>query len=269
MIPKKIHYCWFGKNPIPQEYKNYIESWKKYCPDYQIIEWNEDNYDISKNKYMKDAYSEKKWGFVPDFARLDIIYNEGGFYLDTDVELLRSLDELRENVAYMGIEGDQITVSPGLGFGAEPQNGVIKDLRDLYNDLSFYNEDGTLNTRPSPYYATEFFIKKGFEKENKNQIINGFKIYSSEYFAPKDYYSGDVSITEKSISIHQYSMSWVDPKVVQFHKFRQEVQRHTGKKFAYFCERIYSAPYRIYKKFKEKGFYGTIKFVFHKFKKQR
>ena len=94
MIPKKIHYCWFGGNPMPEKDKKCIESWKRYCPDYEIIRWDESNYDVSKNRYMKEAYEEKKWGFVPDYARLDIIYNEGGIYLDTDVELVKNLDDL-------------------------------------------------------------------------------------------------------------------------------------------------------------------------------
>ena len=100
MIPKKIHYCWFGGKEMPNKDKKCIESWRKYCPDYEIIEWNESNYSLDKCKYMKDAYKEKKWGFVPDFARFDIIYNEGGIYMDTDVELISSLDDLLSNSGY-------------------------------------------------------------------------------------------------------------------------------------------------------------------------
>ena len=127
MIPKKIHYCWFGNNPLPEKDRKCIESWKKYCPNYEIIRHDENNYDISKNKYMKQAYESKKWGFVPDYARLDIIYNEGGIYLDTDVELTKNLDELLKYDAYMGFE-DDIHVSPGLGFGAIKHHEGIKKL---------------------------------------------------------------------------------------------------------------------------------------------
>ena len=104
MIPKVIHYCWFGKNELPEDAKRCIASWKKFCPDYEIIEWNETNYDVRKNKYMSDAYDEKKWAFVSDYARIDIIYNYGGIYLDTDVELLRPLDELLKDKMFCGWE---------------------------------------------------------------------------------------------------------------------------------------------------------------------
>ena len=103
MIPKKIHYCWFGGNPLPELAIRCIESWKKYCPDYEIIRWDESNYDVTKNKYMYQAYENKRWGFVPDYARLDIIYNYGGIYLDTDVELLNSLDDLLDQKCFLGI----------------------------------------------------------------------------------------------------------------------------------------------------------------------
>ncbi|MDR0300034.1 MAG: glycosyl transferase [Streptococcaceae bacterium] len=214
MIPKKIHYCWFGENPIPAKDKKIIETWRKFCPDYEIIEWNESNYDIHKNKYMEHAYKEKKWGFVPDYARLDIIYNEGGFYLDTDVELLKSLDELRENEAYMGFEGAEKVeaVTGGLGFGAVKGNETIKALRDCYENLSFYKSDGSLNLTPSPKYQTDFFLERGLKINNKFQMIVGVKIYPTEYFDPKDYYSGKMYITEKTISIHQYAMSWKSKK---------------------------------------------------------
>ena len=189
MIPKIIHYCWFGGNPLPEKDQKCIDSWKKFCPDYKIIEWNESNYDLNRNKYMSDAYKEKKWGFVPDYARFDIIYNEGGFYLDTDVELVKSLDELRSNEAYMGFEGE-IWINGGIGFGAEKKNQVIKSLRDMYDDKSFYKEDGEMNLTPSPYYITEFLVNKGLKRDDSMQMIDNMKVYPSEYFAAKNYDTG-------------------------------------------------------------------------------
>ena len=141
MIPKKIHYCWFSGNKMPKEFEAYIASWKKNCPDYEIIRWDETNYDVSRNTYMKDAYKEKRWGFVPDYARFDIIYQEGGIYLDTDVELLKSLDPLLDNPCFLGFE-DKNHINPGLGFGAERGNPVIKALCDMYKQIDFYNKDG-------------------------------------------------------------------------------------------------------------------------------
>ena len=127
MIPKIIHYCWFGGNEIPENDKKCIESWKKYCPDYKIIRWDESNYDYKKNSYMREAYEAKKWGFVPDYARLDIIYNYGGIYLDTDVELLKSLDEILDCEGFFGFESENL-VNLGLGFGAVKGNEIIRDM---------------------------------------------------------------------------------------------------------------------------------------------
>ena len=127
MIPKIIHYCWFGNGPIPEKDKKCINSWKKYCSDYKIIQWNEKNYDITKNKYMNQAYQQKKWGFVPDYARLDIIYTYGGIYLDTDVEIIKSFDSLLSNRGFAGFERPDY-VNLGLGFGAEAENIIIKKM---------------------------------------------------------------------------------------------------------------------------------------------
>ena len=206
MIPKKIHYCWFGGKEMPNKDKKCIESWRKYCPDYEIIEWNESNYSLDKCKYMKDAYKEKKWGFVPDFARFDIIYNEGGIYMDTDVELISSLDDLLSNSGYLGFEGGK-WVNGGMGFGAEAGNKVIKELRDMYHNFSFYNEDGTLNMIPSPYYITEMLEKKGLKRDDSLQIIEDVKIYPTEYFSPKNYDTGKITITSKTLSVHHYNAS--------------------------------------------------------------
>lgn len=225
MIPKKIHYCWFGGNPLPKKDRKCIESWKKYCPDYEIIEWNESNYDLNKNRYMADAYKERKWGFVPDYARFDIIYNHGGFYLDTDVELIKSLDILRENHAYMGFEGE-IWVNGGIGFGAEEGHSVIKGLRDIYDSLSFYQNDGTLNLKPSPYYITDYLESIGLVRDNSEQIINGLHIYPTDYFAAKDYDTGKIYKTSNTISIHQYNASWKTPK----QKFVYRLKSTIGKK---------------------------------------
>ena len=118
MIPKIIHYCWFGGNDKSELVERCISSWKKYCPDYKIIEWNENNYNVNKNKYTKYAYERQKWAFVSDYARIDIINTYGGFYLDTDVELMKSLDDLINNEIYFGIEKNTNKISTGLGFGS-------------------------------------------------------------------------------------------------------------------------------------------------------
>lgn len=229
MIPKIIHYCWFGGNPIPEKDQKCINSWKKYCPDYEIVEWNEKNYNLNKNKYMMQAYKEQKWGFVPDYARFDIIYTQGGFYLDTDVELVKSLDELRNNNGYMGFEG-KIWVNGGIGFGAEAGNKTIKGLRDMYDELSFYQKDGTLNLKPSPYYITEFLESKGLQRNDKEQIVEELKIYPSDFFAAKDYETGKLHLTENTVSIHQYNASWMSPRKKRARKIKRLLGENTFNK---------------------------------------
>jgi len=207
MIPKIIHYCWFGKGVMPERDRQCIDSWKKKCPDYEIILWNEDNYDLSKNDYMKQAYQCQKWGFVPDYARLDIIYNYGGIYLDTDVEIIKSFDELLNNKGFAGFEEDRF-VALGLGFGAEKGNLLIKELMDQYNGRVFIREDGSLDTTSSPLLSTIVFQKQGFVMNGKEQNVNGFVLYPTDVFCPMNYKTGKLTITENTRSIHWYNASW-------------------------------------------------------------
>ena len=146
-IPKKIHYCWFGGNPKPELALKCIKSWKKYCPDYEIIEWNESNFDVNANQYCRDAYKEKKWAFVTDYARLVILYEHGGVYFDTDVQVIRSIDALLEHPAFMGIEraSDSCKVASGLALGSEKGNPLIKEIMDDYDTASFYRSDGSID----------------------------------------------------------------------------------------------------------------------------
>ncbi len=205
-IPKKIHYCWFGNTDIPDYLKKYIESWYKYCPNYEIIRWDEKNYDISKNRYMKEAYECKKWAFVPDYARLDIIYNEGGIYLDTDVELLSSLDKLLKDDIFFGFSGN-FQIGIGVGFGAIEKHPFIKELRDYYNDLTFYLEDGKPNLKTCYEYQHPVFEKYGFQLENSFQKKNGIVLYPSEVLSP-DMGLISSSYTENTISVHHFDYSW-------------------------------------------------------------
>lgn len=212
-IPKVIHYCWFGRNKKPLIVEKCIASWKKYCPDYEILEWNEDNYDITKNTYMNQAYQNQKWAFVSDYARLDIVYNNGGIYLDSDVELIKNLDRFRKNKAFIGFHTPN-QVNTGCVLGAVPKFELIKELRDRYNTRSFINEDGTLNLRTCNDYESEFFVEMGLKPNNTMQVMQGMKIYPTEYFAPKAPGSGICKTTGKTVSIHHYNASWYpDEKV--------------------------------------------------------
>lgn len=209
IIPKVIHYCWFGRNLIPDKYKKWMESWHKYCPDYEIKEWNEDNYDITGNAYMYEAYQSQKWGFVPDYARLDIIYQHGGIYLDTDVELVQNLDDMLYQKGFAGFEREN-SVALGLGFGAVKGLPIIGQMRDAYNALHFLNQDGTINLKASPSYQTELLLERGLKLNGEYQIVDDLVIYPEKMFSGKCPYTRRVRLTPYTKSIHQYEASWTD-----------------------------------------------------------
>ncbi|MCX4374778.1 MAG: glycosyltransferase [Lachnospiraceae bacterium] len=209
VIPKIIHYCWFGHNTIPDKYKQWMESWHKYCPDYEIREWNEDNYDITKNAYMYEAYQNRKWGFVPDYARLDIIYEYGGIYLDTDVELVQNLDDLLYQEGFAGFERET-AVAFGLGFGAVKGLPMIKEMRDAYDTLRFANPDGSVNLTASPEYQTNFLLTKGLQLNGEYQRIGDLTIYPEKMFSGKCPYTRRIRLKPYTKSIHHYDASWTD-----------------------------------------------------------
>ena len=209
-IPKSIHYCWFGKGKMPERFCKNIETWKKQCPDYEIIRWDEENYDISKNQYIRQAYEAGKWSFVSDYARVDIINENGGIYLDTDVEVLKSYDPLLQFDMFCGFETDRF-VNFGIGFGAEKGNRVLEEILELYRDLEFFRGDGTWNLVTSPLYQTEILNRHGLVGNGQTQIKEHIIILSPEYLSPVNPY-GYGAPTEKSFSVHQYAATWLDEK---------------------------------------------------------
>jgi hypothetical protein len=211
IIPKKIHYCWFGKNELPFRLQKCIDSWSEKCPDYEIIRWDESNYDITKNRYMREAYENKKWGFVPDYARLDIIYNEGGIYLDTDVELLKNLDIFLADEMFCGFDRE-LSIAMGLGFGAVKNYPFMKNLRDEYDNVSFCNEDGSFNKNCCIHYQNPIFKSYGFSLRNNYQKIKGIVVYPSEVFCPKGSYGALNNFTENTVAIHHGTLSWETEK---------------------------------------------------------
>ena len=227
MIPKIIHYFWVGGNPKPESVLYCIDSWRKKCPDYQIIEWNETNYDFTKNEYMRQAYEAKKWGFVPDYGRLDVVYQHGGIYLDTDVEAIKSFDSLLSDSAFMGfdktIEKDHF-VACGLGFGAVAGSPILKEMMDIYDGVSFIKEDGTLNVLPSPHYSTECLKKHGLVNEDKDQRLDDVMVYASDVLCPKSYNTGKLTISERTVSIHHFDATWLDEKERKKHS--RDVKMH-------------------------------------------
>lgn len=207
-IPKIIHYCWFGGKQLPNYAIKCINSWKKYCPDYEIIEWNESNYDVNKIPFIKEAYENKKWAFVSDYARLDVVYNFGGIYLDTDVELIKNLDFALNDEGFSCYETSK-TVAFGLGFGSVKFNPIIKQIMSYYENSCFILSDGKFNLIPSPSIQSDYLKKIGFRLNGCEELCNGFRIYEKIYFNPYDLNTGKIKLTEKTVSIHHYKASWV------------------------------------------------------------
>ena len=225
MIPKVIHYCWFGRGEKPTLAQKCIASWRKYCPDYQIIEWNEDNYDISTAPlFVQQAVEAKKWAFATDFIRLHIVYMYGGIYLDTDVELIKSLDSFLKNSAYFGM--DSGGVNTGLGFGASKQDTFLLELMKVYEIEGFIKPDGSMDIRPCTRRELSIYEGHGFRKENGEQILDErIHIYPDEYFAPCNFNTGYIKKTKRTASIHWYSLSWLTENEKDQHKQSMKANR--------------------------------------------
>lgn len=221
MIPKVIHYCWFGHNPLPKDARRCIDSWRKHFPDYEIKEWNEDNFDISANKYIEEAYRQKKYAFVSDYARFKVLHDHGGVYFDTDVEVIRPMEELIAAGPFMGFEkslatnghghGGELGVNPGLGMAAEAEMSWMKEILDHYDKITFNISEGTI-----VYHTTRLLGKYGLNDENTVQHVAGFTIYPDDYLCPMDSTTGVVTKTINTVSIHHYSCSWMDHNTLGF-----------------------------------------------------
>lgn len=206
MIPKIIHYFWFGNNPLPEKAKKCVESWAKMCPDFEIKLWNERNYDFHKNKFMENAAKAGKWSFVTDYARLDVIYEYGGIYFDTDVELIKSISDLIEFKAFFAFETNSL-IATGLGYGAESGLDVLKNMMNIYNDMPELTEKEYGNYY-CPKIQTPVLSDIGFKLDGSKQIIDEIVILPKEYMCPLDYDTGKLNITENTYSIHWYDSSW-------------------------------------------------------------
>lgn len=222
MIPKIIHYCWFGGNPLPDDAQKCIASWKRYLPDYDIKEWNESNFDVNCCPYVKEAYEAKKYAFVSDYARFKVLYNEGGLYFDTDVEIIEDMTHIINAGNFMGFEkslatrdsncGAKLGVNPGIGFGIEAKLPFIREMLNFYEaKIHFVIEEGTVVD-----YTTDMFRKYGFQEEHKLQKIADITIYPADYFCPMDSTTGIIAKTENTVSIHHYSCSWLDQNSLSF-----------------------------------------------------
>lgn len=208
MIPKIIHYCWFGNKKLPNNVKRNIDSWKRFCPDFEIKEWNETNFDIKSNKFIAQAYNNKAWAFVSDYARLDIIYKYGGIYLDTDVEIIRNIDDLLKNHAFIGLQRKNLLCASGLGIGAEAGNPVIKKMRDMYLNLSF-NPD-KLMAISAPQLNDSVIRKLGYVNNTAAPVkLQAITVYPPTFFDPLSPGYEDDLMSKSTYTIHHYNASWL------------------------------------------------------------
>ncbi|MDY2682243.1 MAG: glycosyltransferase [Faecalibacterium prausnitzii] len=219
MIPKIIHYCWFGKKDLPPEAKRCIASWKKMCPDYDIIRWDENNFDVNQNPFIKAAYEAKKWAFVSDYARLKVVYDNGGIYLDTDVELRKNLDSLREHGCYIGIQQNEFLCNTGLGFGATKSNPVVLKMLESYDDLTF-SESHTLELS-CPLLNNAVIRSYGLVSNTEITDLPEVTVYPPQYFDP---YGGENLLCNETYSVHHYAASWTSEK----NQFKRKIARWIG-----------------------------------------
>lgn len=229
MIPKIIHYCWFGRNPLPSSAKRCIASWKKYLPDYEIKEWNEDNFDVNRIPYTRDAYAAKKYAFVSDYARFWVLYHYGGVYFDTDVEVIRPMDEFIAKGPFMGWEKPGSTgvysIAPGLGLAANKEQPLYQEILHGFEHLNFYDENGERNNYSMIPLVTDLLTQKGLKKDGSMQVIDNVILYPSEYLCPMEYFTGKVTITDNTYAIHWYSMTWLPKTAIWKFKLMRLVRR--------------------------------------------
>lgn len=209
VIPKVLHYMWLGGKPMPEKLERCVESWKVFCPDYEIVRWDETNYDVHKNAFMAEAYDNEKYGFVPDFARLDILYQYGGIYMDTDVEVVRGLDGLLYQKAFCGVEKWQV-INFGGCCGAIKGHAGLEPFLEGWSRRRILREDGTLDNLSSGLIDTKIALNAGYQINGENQNILGINIYTYDYFHPYDYMSGMMHKTDNTYSIHHFNGGWLD-----------------------------------------------------------
>lgn len=242
MIPKIIHYCWFGGNPLPKDALKCIESWKKFCPDYKIKQWDESNTDFSDCKYALEAYSQKKWAFVSDYVRFKILYEYGGLYFDTDVELVKPIDYIVSKGPFMGCENNceyNKNVNPGLGLGAVSGLSLYREIIDLYKKIHFKNNGKEDGYKTVVEYTTELLRKYGLKDSDEIQCVEGVYIYPKEFFQPMDRDTGIIHIGENTVSIHHYSASWCKKGNRFRGKIYQLLYRIFGKNVAEMARKIF------------------------------
>lgn len=238
MIPKVIHYCWFGGNPLPELAQKCIASWKKFLPEYEIKEWNESNFDLHYNDYVWQAYQSKKWAFITDVVRLYALVNEGGIYMDTDVEVLKPLDSILSYEAVSGFE-DEGLIPTGL-MASEAHQPLFEELLRDYDNLQFIKPNGSMDLTTNVVRITNTCNKYGFIPNGQKQTVCGLTILPKDYLCPKSLYDGKIYLTENTLTIHHFAGSWVPTWRKKSSEF---ITKIGGKKLRIFLSNIFHKIY--------------------------
>ena len=233
MIPKKIHYCWYGGKPLPELALKCIESWKKYCPDYEIIRWDESNTDLNANSYIHEAFECRKWAFITDFVRLKALYEQGGIYMDTDVQVISSLDGFLENKGFSGFENEH-QVPTGI-MASEAGNKFIGHLLEFYKDAHFIKADGKPDTTTNVDIITRMAVAKGLKLDNTLQTVDDFTFYPKDFFCPKDSRTLKTHLTSNTATIHHFAGSWENPWILSVKRITKKV---LGERLSLFISKI-------------------------------
>ena len=233
-IPKIIHYCWFGGKPKPELAQKCIKSWKKFCPDYEILEWNEENFDVTTAPmYVQQAYAMKRWAFVSDYVRLKALVEMGGVYMDTDVEVIKSLDPYLKHEAFAGFENES-SIQTGL-LACEKGFALFRTFLEYYSTAAFIQEDGTVDTTTNVYILSEICKKHGFVPNGKHQQVQGLTIYPKDVFCPVEYDTMKLKKTRRTVTIHWFSGSWhteEELEAIRQEKLQQQKEKMSNIRYA-------------------------------------
>lgn len=230
-IPKTIHFCWLSGEEYPELVQKCMDSWKKKLPDYTIKCWNKQNFDVNICQYTKEAFQEKKYAFVSDYVRLYALYNEGGIYLDSDIEILKSFDDLLENPAFTGFENNH-SVAAWI-FGSEKGNPLFKEFLEYYDNRAFICSDGTYDLTPNPVPITNKCVEKGLKLNGSTQRLDNITIFSQDYFCPYNRATEELNITNNTYSIHYFNGAWVSDSKKSIIAGRKQIVKKYGKAAGY------------------------------------
>lgn len=233
-IPKIIHYCWFGKKPKPELAQKCLKSWKKFCPDYEILEWNEDNFDVATApQYVQQAYERGRWAFVSDYVRLKALVEMGGVYMDTDVEVIKPLDPYLEHEAFAGFENES-SIQTGL-LACENGFELFQTFLEYYSTAVFVHPDGTVDTTTNVQILSEICKKHGFVPNGKHQQVQGLTIYPKDVFCPVEYDTMKLKKTRRTVTIHWFSGSWhteEELEAMRLEKLQQQKEKMSNIRYA-------------------------------------